>query len=818
MARPLVAGMRTLLAGSFDIHLLVEVLDGWGTWQSLKTLGGVDWVDAVQWSQTLDQPVQSGTVTLRRDANGQSLAPLLAALPLNNIGGTYKPLIYPSRRIRVKVAHMAKGLVPATGDYMPVFDGKIDRVAWQANPMTITMSDIGAFAVSRFIETPTAYAAPGGTPVQTVMQSIFTDWMATSLLGTQTIIVPVSPGWNIRQYEQDYASVMQAIRDLAVNQIGWDFRWMWQSDNTFKPTFWSPDRTKTTPDWIFGPGEYFAVTNLEIADGDIRNRMKASCTDNATGARITFSADDATSIAEFGVLYMEIQEASTSNIDSMTELQRLVDNALPDLSQPGADHAIETLFFYPVELGDLIRHTADGKRYDSDEDFAVVAIAHSLAGGSGRTVITTRGKPAGAHKGWLALAKPPDGVSTGVDVGGITGADPGVLIGVADGGVMSVASGAAGTAPVSNGAGVIAFGNPTPGGTAAGDLSGTYPNPGVLQLRGATVPLGSSYLLGDLIYASAASALVKLAGQITTTRKFLSQTGTGTVSAVPAWAALIVADIPNLPASIITSGVLAMARLATGTPDGTKFVRDDGTLAVPTGSGSSLPLWVTNHPDTPPSTAHTLDDEFDVASGGSLNAKWSSYAVGVTTAFNGDGKLVITRAGTGSAFNLGGIEQAVPASTDWEIRCKTKMMGSQVPYSINGLYVRSAGGQIWLNVLFHNGASRADIYVGLHRYSSPTVRHSNPVETSMVGAGWVVLTYWRRIKFVGGTLTAQYCHSGQVGPHGPIDDGDWITILSETRASFFGANVLTRVGLSMDVYSATATGKGVHEYFRALAL
>ena len=32
---------------------------------------------------------------------------------------------------------------------------------------------------------------------------------------------------------------------------------------------------------------------------------------------------------------------------------------------------------------------------------------------------------------------------------------------------------------------------------------------------------------------------------------------------------------------------ITMASLATGTPDGTKFVRDDGTLAVPAGSGGS---------------------------------------------------------------------------------------------------------------------------------------------------------------------------------------------------------------------------------------
>lgn len=42
-------------------------------------------------------------------------------------------------------------------------------------------------------------------------------------------------------------------------------------------------------------------------------------------------------------------------------------------------------------------------------------------------------------------------------------------------------------------------------------------------------------------------------------------------------------DLPLLS----TGGVLPIARLATGTPDGTKFVRDDGTLAVPAGGGGS---------------------------------------------------------------------------------------------------------------------------------------------------------------------------------------------------------------------------------------
>jgi|SRR5690349_6119439 len=37
----------------------------------------------------------------------------------------------------------------------------------------------------------------------------------------------------------------------------------------------------------------------------------------------------------------------------------------------------------------------------------------------------------------------------------------------------------------------------------------------------------------------------------------------------------------------VVGSVIPISRLATGTPTGTKFIRDDGTLAVPPGGGSS---------------------------------------------------------------------------------------------------------------------------------------------------------------------------------------------------------------------------------------
>lgn len=56
----------------------------------------------------------------------------------------------------------------------------------------------------------------------------------------------------------------------------------------------------------------------------------------------------------------------------------------------------------------------------------------------------------------------------------------------------------------------------------------------------------TSYTLGDVPYASAANTLSKLSGNTTTTKKFFTQTGTGSVSAAPAWGTIAASDVPTL--------------------------------------------------------------------------------------------------------------------------------------------------------------------------------------------------------------------------------------------------------------------------------
>lgn len=98
----------------------------------------------------------------------------------------------------------------------------------------------------------------------------------------------------------------------------------------------------------------------------------------------------------------------------------------------------------------------------------------------------------------------------------------------------------------------------------------------------------STWTLGDTLYSSASNTLAKLAGNTTTTKKYLSQTGNGTTSAAPAWAQVAAADISGL-ATIATTGAvtdatgtLAVGHGGTGAATLTGIVVGNGTSAMTT--------------------------------------------------------------------------------------------------------------------------------------------------------------------------------------------------------------------------------------------
>jgi hypothetical protein len=97
--------------------------------------------------------------------------------------------------------------------------------------------------------------------------------------------------------------------------------------------------------------------------------------------------------------------------------------------------------------------------------------------------------------------------------------------------------------------------------------------------------LAGTVILGDVIAGNSTPKWQRVAGQTTTTRKFLRQTGTGTVSALPAWDTVIDADVVF---SNVTTGDVSISQhgYAPKAPnDATKFLNGVGAYAVPAGSG-----------------------------------------------------------------------------------------------------------------------------------------------------------------------------------------------------------------------------------------
>lgn len=394
--RTLLAGERTLLSGGrYGIHLKVETTDADGTWQDLTALDGIDWVNEVSWSDSLDQAVMSGTVTLHRAVGTASLAPLMSASLLNrDAAAAYAPLLNPGHQVRISVAALAIGMSPLSSDWREVFLGRVDEVdsAASADTVGLAIRDLGAELQNRIIETVRPYGSDTGVAVETVMQQILDD----NDTGV-TLSVPVSPSWFVTAFEQAAGTnVFEALRALAL-QIGWDVRYRYDASHVFRLTLWQPDRTVALPLTTFSPDEYLAVHQVAVADADVRNVVSVRYPGGAAPVERT----DAVSILQFGRRFLGISEDTASNIDTLAEAEALADAALADLASPPLAQQIENLFWWPVELGDYYEWQSNGVHYDDNQQAAVVAYDHRLSGGSGHTTFSVRGKPAGAYRRWL---------------------------------------------------------------------------------------------------------------------------------------------------------------------------------------------------------------------------------------------------------------------------------------------------------------------------------------------------------------------------------------------------------------------------------
>lgn len=210
-----------------------------------------------------------------------------------------------------------------------------------------------------------------------------------------------------------------------------------------------------------------------------------------------------------------------------------------------------------------------------------------------------------------------------------------------------------------------------------------------------------SYTVGDVLYADTTASLAKLAGNTTATKKFLTQTGTGSASAAPAWGQITFSDLlgtidlSQLPVEIPTSivndtnltasisgnaltlswaGQLSAARGGTGfgsyTIGDLLYADTASTLAklagntatshkflksIGSGSAATAPIWATlDTSDLPVEVPTSIVNDTNVTasiSGNVLTIGWS-------------GQLALSRGGTGANLSAtGGTSQVLKQTT-----------------------------------------------------------------------------------------------------------------------------------------------------------
>lgn len=414
MARTIADAELTRLtdAPKYAIHLKVKIADATGILRSYAAQAGTDWVISAVLEQDIDQPIAQATVHLWREiwteTGEASLSPLRDDSELNTEDG---PAIDVGRRILIETATTELGARPRRVDWRTMFDGFIDVIRFAATPIEIVARDLaGAFQDEIF--TVALTAVNDATSVQDMMTHVLGILYLDTL---PEVYVPEAPDPEVAVTSIGIGlgeSGMDVLLRLAqVN--GWDLRVRYDDvTGLMRFTFRDPVRDKTEPDFTLGPAQYINVTQLDLDATQVRNTVVVNY--GAAGDRGQVVVLNPTSIARYRRRTLVINEADSSEINTLEEASRMADAILADVSDPKATHAIELFYFWPIEVNDLLRLQANGVHYDSDQDAAVVSIRHELGPEKSRTTITVRDKPMSSWWGWLRrYSFPGDGTLDG---------------------------------------------------------------------------------------------------------------------------------------------------------------------------------------------------------------------------------------------------------------------------------------------------------------------------------------------------------------------------------------------------------------------
>jgi hypothetical protein len=182
-----------------------------------------------------------------------------------------------------------------------------------------------------------------------------------------------------------------------------------------------------------GDDQYFEPTMLALSISNIRNVVEVTY-GRTQDERTTIVVKDDTSITKYGRRFMSVAEDAGSQVDTAGEALDFGNAILDALKEPEADFELPMLYFWPAELQDFYRLTANGEHFSSDTNVAVVGIRHTGTQSQARTSIVARSKPAAGFARYLDM-EARQGLAPGVDDAGLA-APTGFQVGEAVGALV----------------------------------------------------------------------------------------------------------------------------------------------------------------------------------------------------------------------------------------------------------------------------------------------------------------------------------------------------------------------------------------------
>lgn len=206
------------------------------------------------------------------------------------------------------------------------------------------------------------------------------------------------------------------------------------------------------------------------------------------------------------------------------------------------------------------------------------------------------------------------------------------------------------------------------------------------------------------------------------------------------------------------------------------------------------------HPDAPPPSPDSMDDEFE---GSTLASKWVWRNQGTSTATVQAGALVIKPQGTAGVNSLRILEQTVSGS--FKVRAKVTHVNNGTVAGTGLCFINNSTGKIYSFYPVSNGGSSA---FAIDRFTNATTYSGASIlgDTGLAGYGAATLPIYLELEYDGTTLYFRASANGA--------DGTFRTMASEAAATWLGTP--DRVGLVTNAPIASPDVYATFDWFRRI--